>query len=280
MRMRFALRPDTPLRPYAVTAAMNRAWLEARLPAETIWRDPLVAADTAYCLALNRANSFAHDGTDAPGHGAGALGMPRWVLLDCCLLPTAMVGFEAPRSAIPAAAADKLDPTGELEWIAVSEYVALPSVEAGRHIGISLFSLVQGAGLGVRSKALGLRAVGSTELIGVTQYASAGVAVHLRFGPLAIVTESVGVHSRPGETFVYRLDVPEPDVLAQLARGERRDAGAYAPAEWEVGLRFDPRDETARRAALEYVREAPTWVLEHGPLIDGEISELRLGRPR
>lgn len=278
--MRFVLPPGTPIRPYAVTASMNKAWIEAGLPSETRWRDPFCADDVPYCLALNRANSYAHDGTPEPGSSEGALGMPRWVQLDCCLLPSAMVGFEVPRTALDAAVADMLDPSGTLEWIAVSEYVALPSVETGRYIGISLFSLVTGAGLGVRSKALGLRAVGGTELIGVTQYASPGVAVHLRFGPLAIVTESVGVHSRPGETFVYRLDIPPADVLADLVAGTRVDAGAYIPDEWQVGVRFDPRDEKAREAAMSYVREAPTWVLEHGPIIDGKISELVLGRPR
>lgn len=278
--MRFVLPPGTPLRPYAVTAAMNKAWLEARLPAETRWFDPLCAEDVDYCLALNRANSFAHDGSPEPGTNDGSLGMPRWVQLDCCLLPSAMVGYEAPRTAIDPEFADMLDPSGRLEWIAVSEYVALPSVEKGRHTGISLFSLVSGAGLGVRSKALGLRAVGSTELIGVTQYASPGVAVHLCFGPLAIVSETVAVHSRPGETFVYRLDVPAPVVLAELAEGSRRNADAYNPEEWDIGARFDPRDEHAREQAMAYVRKAPTWVLEHGEIVDGKVTSLALGRPR
>lgn len=278
--MRFRLGPGRPLRPYAATAAMNRAWLEARLPADVRWVDPLKPEDAAYCVALNRANSFAHDGSPDPGTDAGALGMPRWVLLDCCLLPAAMVGFEAHRERLPADIAALLDPSGQLEWIAVSEYVAVPSVEPGRHVGVSLFSLVEGGGLGVRSKALGLRAVGGTELIGVTQYANAGVAVHLRFGPLAIVSEEVGVHSRPRETFVYRLDVPPGDELRAIAEGTQRRARTYAPAEWRVERRFDPRDADARAQAMRYIQEAPTWVLEHGAIVDGELSELALGRPR
>lgn len=277
--MRFHLPSETHLRPYAVTADMNRPWLASRLPAETRWVDPLKDENVAYCVALNRANSYAHDGTPEPGTEAGALGMPRWVLLDCCLLPTAMVGFEVPREAVPKEYAERLDPSGTLDWIAVSEYVALPSVEPGRHVGISLFSLVSGAQLGLRSKALGLHAVGSSELIGVTQYQSPGVAVHLKFGPLAIVTESVGVHSRPGETFVYRLDVPDGAVLADMASGARSDAGAYHPEEWEVGFVFDPRDQAQRDQAMAFSQQAPTWVLSHGPIVNGAISELTLGRP-
>lgn len=259
---------------------MNRAWLESRLPTDIRWVDPLKPEHADYCVALSRANSYAHDGTPEPGTQAGALGMPRWVLLDFCLLPTAVVGFEAHRERIPADIAALLDPSGQLEWLAVSEYVAVPSVEPGRHVGVSLFSLIEGGSLGVRSKALGLRALGGTELIGVTQYTNAGVAVHLRFGPLAIVTEEVAVHSRPRESFVYRLDVPPGDELRAIAEGAQKRADTYEPAEWRVERRFDPRDEFARAEAMRYIEEAPTWVLEHGPIIDGEVSELALGRPR
>lgn len=259
---------------------MNRDWLEPRLPSNTRWLDPLNPEDAAYCVALNRANSFAHDGTPEPGASSTALGMPRWVMLDCCLLPTAMIGYEVPRSALPPSDAALLDPSGELEWIAVSEYVGIPSVERGRFVGVSLFSLVQGKGLGVRSKALGLKALGCTELIGVTQYDSPGVAVHLAFGPLAIVSETVAVHSRPGETFVYRLDVPEPSVLERLANGEIRREPSFDLDEWDVISRFDPRDRASREAATKLCAEAPTWIVGHGPAQHGKLSEILLARPR
>lgn len=278
--MRFTISKDAPLRPYIVTAAMNRPMFLTSVPRDIRWYDPLDPSDRAYCLALNRANSFAHDGTPTPGQHASALGMPRWVQLDCCLLPSAMIGFEAPRAFLPQDIAAQLDPTGELEWIAISEYVALPSVEPGRHTGISMFSLVRGRGLGVRSKALGLRAVQSSELIGVTQYSSPGVAVHLRFGPLYIVAPSVAVHSRPEETFVYRLDVPAPSDLDALAGGERTQMPIALEEEWSVQHRFDPRDTQAREDAMDYIRQAPTWVLGAGPVQNGRISELTLGRPR
>src|SRR5699024_5102206 len=192
----------------------------------------------------------------------------------------AMIGFEVPREFLPIDIAAQLDPTGELPWIAISEYVALPSIEPGRHTGISMFSLVRGRGLGVRSKALGLRAVQSSELIGVTQYSSPGVAVYLRFGPLHIVAPSVAVHSRPEETFVYRLDVPAAEDLDALARGARDRMPIALEEEWTVGYRFDPRAHNAREAAMQYIQQAPTWVLGAGPVQDGRITELILGRPR
>lgn len=278
--MRFSLEKDAPLRPYIVTAAMNRPILAPRLPRDIVWYDPLDDAHQAYCTALNRANSFAHDGSPVPGTHSTALGMPRWVQLDCCLLPAAMIGYETPREYLPKDAADALDPTGTLAWIAVSEYVALPSVEQGRHTGISMFSLVRGGGLGVRSKALGLRAVHSSELIGVTQYSSPGVAVHLRFGPLHIVSPSVAVHSRPHETFVYRLDVPSPAILDGLAHQSVSHVPIDLENEWAVEHIFDPRDPEALSHALDYIRERPTWVLGYQGMEEGKIVELHLGRPR
>lgn len=259
---------------------MNQPLLAPHVPADIQWYDPLDPKDRAYCLALNRANSFAHDGTPTPGSHATALGMPRWVQLDCCLLPAAMIGFETPRDAIPPSIADALDPTNTLAWIAVSEYVALPSVEPRRHTGISMFSLVQGRSLGVRSKAMGLHAVQSIELIGVTQYSSPGVGVHLRFGPLHIVTPSVAVHSRPGETFVYRLDVPAMPILQKLSTGEQKRVTLDLHNEWRIDLRFDPQNPDERQRAMTYIEQAPTWVLEAGEVRDGAIRSLALGRPR
>lgn len=278
--MRFSLPEGARLRPYCLTAAMNRDWLEARLPKETRWLDPLCEEDVAYCVALNRANSFAHDGAPQPGSAPTALGMPRWVMLDCCLLPTAMIGFETERASVPSALADALDPSGALEWIAVSEYVGIPSVETGRFVGVSLFSLVRGAGLGARSKALGLRALGCSELIGVTQYSSPGVSVHLAFGPLAIVTSRVAVHSRPGETFVYRLDVPDNDALRAMAEGTITIAPGYNPDEWVPLLSIDPREADQRERAAALAAQAPTWIVAHGPVVDGALTRLDFARPK
>lgn len=278
--MRFSIPHDAPLRPYIVTSSMNQPLLVKYVPKDIVWYDALDPKHRAYCLALNRANSFAHDGSPIPGSHATALGMPRWVQLDCCLLPAAMIGFETRRDAIPQTIADALDPTKTLEWIAVSEYVALPSVEPRRHTGISMFSLVQGRSLGVRSKALGLHAVQSVELIGVTQYSNPGVGVHLRFGPLHIVTPSVAVHSRPGETFVYRLDVPSMPTLQKLSTGEQRNVPLDLENEWSIEHRFDPQNPDERAQALAYIAEAPTWVLDAGPVQDEHITWLALGRPR
>lgn len=276
--MRIELTRGTPLRPYIATSGMNMPWFEAKIPTETVWYDPLNAQDRAYCLALNRANSLAHDGTPTPGTAATALGMPRWVQLDCCLLPVAMLGFAAPRDAIPADAADLLDPDGQLDWIAVSEYVALPTVEPHRHTGISMFSLVKGLHLGSRSKAMGLRAVDCRVLVGVTQYSSPGVPVHLSFGPLKIVSSQVAVHSRPGETFVYELQVPDALTLERMRDGRLRRVEHDPSWHWVSTHRFDPRDGAALQAAIAYIDRAPTWVIDAGKAVNGKVSELLLGQ--
>ena len=277
--MRFTLPDTTPLRPYVVTAAANRAALAALESDAIRWYDPLDAGDAAYCAALNRANCFAHDDSAEPSSDPGALGMPRWVMLDCCLLPSAMSGFEAPREALPRRVADQLDPGGDLEWIGVSEYVALPSVRPSEFVGVSLFSLVRGRGLGVRTKALGLRIVGARGLTGVTQFTNPGVRVHLAFGPLEVVSASVAIHSRPAETFVYRLVVPGAAELSSMEAPGDDGPTRHHDLPSSERLVIDPRapDQVERvRAAM---RSGGRWfITTAGEVVDGAVSRLVLSR--
>src|SRR5205823_2708548 len=114
----------------------------------------------------------------------GDLGMPPWVQLDCCTLPSAMIGFARPREHIPAdtwsailqhvervfgAAARAAFHTYDGP-VPVSEYCALPTHQPGRVVGLSLFALFSGSGSGLRTKALALRCYGAQIQIGVTQY--------------------------------------------------------------------------------------------------------------
>lgn len=272
----------TPM-PYIASAGMNHRWLASGLDDSLRWVDPLKSEDASFCVALNRANCLAHDGTVEPGGGASALGMPPWVMLDCCLLTSAMVGFDLPRAAFPDALASQLDPEERCERLAVSEYVALPSAEPGRSVGVSLFSLASGHGLGVRSKALGLLVAGCTELIGVTQYANPGVAVHLKFGPLALVAQEVAVHSRAEETFIYRLDVPEATTLKSMAFSPTSSTPPTVEinrGDWDTVLEIDPRVASERQRAKLLAAEQRLWVVDCGRVEEGALTSITLARPR
>lgn len=234
--------------------------------------DPTAPDDAAFCLAMNRANCIAYDGTDRPGTAAAALGMPLWVFLDCCTLPSAMVGFSVPRATLPAELADRLDPEARLSWIGISEYMGLPSLEPGTVVGVSLFSLARGARLGLRSKALGLFALRAERQVGVAQYANPSVGLHLAFGDLELLAPRAPVHSRPEETFVYRAAVPDAGRLAAMVGGrglERRERAPRIPS-----LRLDPRDT----AAVEHLAASPSRlaIVSAGAVSEGRLTELHL----
>lgn len=187
----------------------------------------------SFFAVVNAANARAFSG----------LAMPAWVQLDCATLPTAMVGFAAKKrdlvehhaalvSDVEARAGVVVDDDA---LVPLAEYCALPTPEAGHVVGFSLFSLLPG--LGLRAKALGLLAMQAQVQTGVTQFDNTALSTHCRFGPLVVEKRSVQVHSKPGTTLVYRLQVPPPETLTRLAIGESR--------------RVEFAGDTVRKASLE-----------------------------
>lgn len=173
----------------------------------------------------------------------GAFGMPAWVQVDCANLPSAMIGFALPRKHVepslwqalvsrvrltfgPPAAAELAAYRG---LVPVSEYCALPSYEPGVVVGFSLFSIVRGANLGVRSKALALRCYGARRQVGVTQYGNPAVRSHCAFGPLEILAPRAAPHSQPEDTFVYGVAVPRAARLDALIASGRPETPAPEP---------------------------------------------------
>lgn len=267
MTLRFALPHAAELRPFAIVGPTGSETLSG---GDLRLVDALDETHTAFCEAMNRANCMAYDGTTQPGNTPTALGMPRWVMLDCCILPGAVFGFETRREHLPAPLADALDPGRELEWIGVSEYIAMPTVRPGEVVGASLFSLVFGQRLGTRTKAMALRVLGSHRQIGVTQWASPGVKLHLGFGPLRVVSPHVAIHNRAHETFVYEVDVPDEALLRRIEEGETLS--------WDVGggelVECDPRTDDV--SDLVAGRGGQAWLVAAGPAVDGRVSSLTL----
>lgn len=261
---RFPLPPDAVVRPFAITGAAGAALL-ASTGVRVV--DPTEPADTDFCLAMNRGNCLAYDGTPAVGGAAGALGMPLWVLLDCCALPSAVFGFEVERRFVPPTLADALDPAGALPWVGVTEYVALPSVAPGEVVGVSLFSFAAGGRWGQRTKSMTLRLLGATRQTGVTQYSSPGIALHLAFGPLRIVSPIAAVHSRPLETFVYAIDVPDAAALAALERGEQ----VAFPAPDGERVRFDTSAPDVGPRVRALAATGAVWLVDAGPVAHGRV---------
>jgi|GEM_PF-858449 len=203
---------------------------------------------------LNLGNAMAY---------GGDMGMPEWVMLDCGLLPTAFMGLcrrgvelsdeqraslderlaRLEREMSPARRATEeligvpMGPVRDEEWVPVAEFCALPTLTPGEVMGYSLFSLEPG--LGVRAKAIGLSlhaSLGAHSQLGVAQYSNLGaLKSHLRFGPLELIDPLTPLHTRAGETFIYRLSLPPRDALIDMASGAR--------------LRYSPHDDAPHSAA-------------------------------
>ena len=184
--------------------------------------DPLDPAALPFFHLVNAGNQLAY----------GGLGMPAWVQLDCCTLPSAMIGLAAPRDRLPEAllrdliaqverrfGADAAD--AARRWpgpVPVSEYCATPTWTPGTVVGFSLYALLPGMGLGARTKALALTGYGCDHQIGLAQYDNRAVRAHAALGPLELLHPRAWPHDHPDRTFVYRLTI-DPDRLDAILAG-------------------------------------------------------------
>lgn len=269
MSIRFDLRVDAPIRAYAIARPDQPLHFE-QVPGAVRVVDPLDPANRDYCLAMNRANCIAYDGSPTPGAASTALGMPLWVFLDCCVLPSAVVGFEMPSSAMPPDLRRAFDPTGTQDWLPFTEYIALPSTTPGEVVGVSLFSFAEAGRWGRRTKALGLLLHAATQQVGVAQYTNPSVRLHLSLGPLRLLSRRTEVHSRPAETFVYRSQVASPDELREVLEHGRVITGPGLP----VHHSFDPRDPAARAQFVDMDRDRAALIVGAGDVVDNELTRI------
>jgi len=269
MSIRFELPPDLPVRAYAIVRPDQPLHYRAA-PVDVRVIDPLDVANRDYCLAMNRANCLAYDGSPSPGVVSTALGMPLWVFLDCCVLPSAVVGFEIPASVMPAELRRAIDPSTTLEWLPFTEYIALPSIQPGEVVGVSLFSFSGAGHWGRRTKALGLLLHGARQQVGVAQYTNPSVRLHVALGSLRLLSRRTEVHSRPAETFVYTASVAPCDDLRQIVSSGKADRSSVP----RVDYSFDPRDPDALARFAEYEQGRLAVVVAAGEIEDGMVTRI------
>lgn len=179
----------------------------------------------------------------------GGMGMPEWVMLDCALLPACFIGWMTPahtlsaqtrvtlnrglaqveearspsRALVESALNVSLGPLREGEWVPTSEFCSIPRLISSEVVGYSLYSLLRG--LGVRAKALGLWVMatrGVLKQVGVAQWSNLpALRAHLRFGALELIDPITPLHTKAGETMIYRLTLPPQDRLKSIALGEQ-----------------------------------------------------------
>jgi len=191
------------------------------------------------------------------------LKMPHWVLIDCALMQTAVVGFTRPTGELPADfvapyAADPRIELARVPHIPVSGQIASPALLHRSFVGISLFSLGRhiGApsGLGLYTKALALevyKARPGATFLGIAQYDNPALKIHGRFAPRMFIEQAmVPLHPKRDMTLIYthtveydpeRIDeIPEPreptfwlDATDRAAK-LRIEAGIQAGRRYEI----------------------------------------------
>lgn len=240
---------DSKLVPYVLTHRRNLPFLDLDLdigqPLQIICVDD--PENSEFCSLLNRSNQEAFGGPDS-------MGMPLWVMLDCAILPSAMIGFMLPRELTPLDILDKLEVDDDYHgFVPVSEYCACPTVEPKSVSGFSLHSHLVGHGVATRTKALALAIYGAERQIGVTQFYNPAIRVHVRFGAMEVLLHRPSVHTYPEDSFVYQLQLPPREVLINMARGD----DVFGESNFPDGVRWDldPYNEMMQGRLARHLEE-------------------------
>ncbi|MBA2661536.1 MAG: hypothetical protein H0U74_04530 [Bradymonadaceae bacterium] len=261
---------DAQLVPYVLTTGANARHLHLEVdvgrPIELLRVEDERNAE--FCKILNRGNQLAFGGADS-------MGMPLWVMLDCAILPSAMIGYMLPRAFVSDTLAAQLELDDYQGYVPVSEYCACPTVEDKCVSGFSLHSHMSGQGIATRTKAMALAIYGARHQIGVTQFYNPAIRVHVRFGAMEITIHRPTVHTYAEDSFVYRLDLPPEETLLNMARG----TDVFGLSEIPEGVRwtFDPDNEVSQGRLAAHLHEGGrAWIIAPGWRATEEGCQLTL----
>lgn len=245
--------------PYVLTFGRNANHLnlDLDLPEEIEVLKVEDEANGEFCRLLNYSNQLAFG-------GPRSMGMPLWVMLDCAIMPSAIIGFMLDSEEAPDELWDLLEIDDDYEgWVPVSEYCAALTVEPGCVSGFSLHSHVPNQGIATRTKALALAVLDAKAQIGVTQFSNPSIRVHARFGPMEILIHRPVVHTHAEDSFVYRLQLPELQALEAMARESTPFGDPRRPD--GVAWSFDPSDERAHVRLRSHLSDGGrAWIVSPG----------------
>jgi hypothetical protein len=223
--------------------------------------------DTAFHEAYLLSNSLSFKSPN--------LKMPNWVLIDCALMQSAVVGFMRPVSDIPEALLTyyRNDPTvdlAKLDHIPVSGQVAASAIGGESLIGISLFSLGRETDntkkLGLYTKALAMevyKAASYEVFCGIAQYDNPAIKIHGRFSSrMEIHQPMVPLHPGKDMTLIYKMKVDyDPHRLDE-------PLDPVEPTFW-----LNARDLTAKKEMQAGIKDGNSYAIvpPHSVLRNGEV---------
>lgn len=153
--------------------------------------NPLVLSSRNFIESLMR--------LDQLSFGPGGMGMPKWVLFDCALIPGFIIGFGTEAQNL--SQADRLIlGCKDNDFVPLSMYIAIPNATTDSWFGHNLSSLNhilehELTGLGLLTKYYALGVMGIEKLIGATQWDSNALGLHLKLSPMKLLASYVPIHT-------------------------------------------------------------------------------------
>lgn len=240
--------------PYVLTTAENSKYLNFEGIDACQILDIADRRNRDFCDLLNHTNQLAFGGPTS-------MGMPKWVMLDCAILASAMIGFMLPIEHVDAKLKAKLniDPSYSGP-VPISEYSASFTARPNCVSGFSLQTQIESLGIGTRTKALALAILNANRQIGVTQFDSTAIRTHCKFGPLKLEIHQPIVHTYPERSFVYSVDLPDRDQLIQMSRGE-----VFAQEEPENPFWFEVVNPKHHQKLADHLEgDGEAWIVTPG----------------
>jgi hypothetical protein len=264
------------LEPFLVATPFHRALMDLQpfglvIPPENLL-DPLLMRSADFLHLLQKLDSLTF--------GPEGMPMPRWVFFNGAELPGGIFGFGRPVEAMRPRARQVMGiPRGYRGLVPYSMFIAIPMFVPGGWMGHNLASLnpvfpEEGlSGLASITKAVALKVYRAGKFFGVTQWRSRALHIHVKFGPLGLLTAFTPAHSEP-RSLTYFMEVTD----------ERLRCACGDPT---VTLRrprptrmIDADDDAAMRRLHEEIRRGARFQITDVPVHDGDRVRVPVGRLR
>jgi len=246
------------------TAGLSPYIAASRMVLPALDQNIIGRAGRIYQLEREEDRSF-HEAfrlANALGFTSPVVKMPDWVLVDCVLMQTAIVGFaiakkRAPPALIAAFKNDAAFDLNQLDYLPVSGQIAGLSIDGQSFVGFSLFSLrrylPKVPALGVITKALALqvyRAQGR-RFIGLAFWDNRVLSMQGRFGrPMRIESATVPIYPAQIRAMTYSMVIDfDPDEMHERE----------APGRYDFLMRAD--DETKKHELSRRQAEGTNYII-------------------
>jgi hypothetical protein len=155
--------------------------------------------------------------TDRLAFSDQGMAMEGWVYFDCSSMPGAIIGFGIYKEDLPQKLRDEFNIDQSYNGLVpISMFIAIPTMNSFwiAHNLSSLRSRLGDSfsGLGLLTKALGIKVLKITKMYGATQWGSDAIFVHSKLAPMKLLSARTPVHSHIN-TLAYFSDYSEIDKI-------------------------------------------------------------------